>query len=83
MNLFNLLFTPHSLSSLSSKMLRATGHARMVILRIMGMVSPNQVLTYAARAAASQLNNFQPLCGRARRALVRARHDGCHALEGL
>ena len=27
--------------------------------------SPNQVLTHAARAAATQLN-FQPLCGRAR-----------------
>ena len=32
-------------------------------------------LTHAARAAASQLN-FQPLCGRARRALVRARLAG-------
>ena len=39
MNLSNLLFTPHSLFSLSSKMLRATGHARMVILKIMGMVA--------------------------------------------
>ena len=33
--------------------------------------SPNKVRTHAARAAASQLNKL-PLCGRARRALVRA-----------
>ena len=39
-------------------MLRATGHARMVIDA--DVASPNQVLTHAVRAAAKQLNKFQP-----------------------
>ena len=53
--------------------------------RVWGVFTANQVLTHAARAAAKQLN-FQPLCGRARRArraLIRARGVGRFAFGAV
>ena len=58
-NLFNQVLTQYACCARGCKAFQAP------------LVSPNQVLTHAARAAATQLNfqPFQPLCGRAREGL--------------
>ena len=67
----------------TGRLIRGIKEIRSFVREANKRTSPNQVLTHAARAAASQLNKLRSRARRARRALVRATSGQqvgyCHA----